>query len=354
MKTIINLPLKIIMLSAILCCTVIQLAAQIQPNAVNADPSAKAISQVPLGQNILGTAILRFRFTNEATSANQTGQIPPNSVRLTISFPGAYAFTSVNAIPKFVVEDADTGPAGVVHLVNNAMIDEGEVVDLLLNVRGILSGATGTVTFNADRVTPVIVANTQTANDNASASFLVTGTLPVTVERFIAEGRQCDAKISWTASGEVGIDHYEVEMSNDASARYVTVGNIAANGGDRAQTNYTFNYKMQGNSTHLFRLKIVSIDGSIKYSYIARINSGCAAQNDVILIYPSPARDRVTLNITDRALINTKAMIYDANGKRLSTFVITDNTVNVNISSFSSGVYFVKLTNGQNIKFIKE
>jgi hypothetical protein len=327
--------------------------AQIPANAVNADPSAKAISQVPLGQNILGTAVLRFRFTNEATSTNATGQIPANSVRLTISFPGQYAYTSVNSIPKFVVEDFDNGAFGVVHLVNNAMIDEGEVVDLQLNVRGLVTGS-GTVTFNSDRVTPVIVGNTQTANDNASATFLVTGTLPVTLSSFTASGQQCNAKLSWKTSAEINIDHFEVEMSNDGTGNYTRIGSVAATGGTGLEANYNFNYSMQNENTHLFRLKIVGKDGKVVYSYIARINSGCKQAKDVVLLYPSPARSTITLNVSDMSLINTRASLFSANGKKLTDFIITGNTVNVNISKYSAGVYFVKLTNGVSVRFVKE
>ncbi|MCP9753334.1 T9SS type A sorting domain-containing protein [Ferruginibacter sp. HRS2-29] len=353
MKPIIRSSAGILLTGLLLFITQPRLYAQIPPNAVNADPSAKAISQVPLGQNILGTAVLRFRFTNEATSTNATGQIPANSVRLTISFPGQYAYTSVNAIPKFVVEDFDNGAFGVVHLVNNAMIDEGEVVDLQLNVRGLVSGS-GTVTFNSDRVTPVIVGNTQTANDNASATFTVTGTLPITLERFTASGQQCNVKLSWATSAELNIDHFEVEMSNDGNGNYTRIGSVASTGGAGLEAAYNFNYTMQNENTHLFRLKIVGKDGKVVHTYIARINSGCKQGKDVVLLYPSPASSTVTLNVSDMSLINTRASIFSANGKKLTDFIITGNTVNVNISKYSSGVYFVKLSNGVSVRFVKD
>ncbi len=357
MKTLLTTHIRLLLAALMIFCTQYSLSAQIPPNAVNADPSAKAISQVPLGANINSTAVIRFRFTNEATSSNQTGQIPPNSVRLTISFPTAFAYTSVNSIPKFVVEDFETGPAGTVHLVNNAMIDEAEVVDLQLNVHGLVINSSGTVTFNADRITPVTVANTQTGNDNASASFLVTGTLPVTLESFTAENQQCNAKINWSTSAEIAIDHYDVEMSNDGGNRFArigTVNSIVSGETTGGRSNYTFNYTMQNNNPYLFRLKIYGKNGTVTYSYIARINAGCGPAKDMILLYPSPTRTNFTLNVNDKSLLNTTATIFDVNGKRINTFIITANTVNVNVGTLSSGVYFVKMSNGSNVKFVKE
>ena len=325
--------------------------AQIPPNAVNADPSAKAISQVPLGMNISGNAVLKFKFTNEASSTNSTGQIPANSVRLTISFPGQYAYTSANSIPKFVVEDFDDQAFGVVHLVNNALILEGEVIDLLLNVRGTQTG-TGTVTFNTDRVTPIIVANTQTANDNASSSFTTLSILPVSLLSFNAQSNQCTASLTWKTASEQDLDHYDVEVSKD-NMGFTKITRVNAASDATLTHTYNTNYEMQGSNPYLFRLKMVDKNGKFTYSYVARINNGCSSVKEVILIYPSPARSSFTLNVTDDALINTKASIYDVNGKRISDFMLTGNTTNVNIEKLLPGIYMVKFSNGANSKFVK-
>lgn len=327
--------------------------AQIASNAVNADPSAKAVSQVPLGANIFQTAVLKFRFSNESTATNGTGQIPANSVRLTISFPGQFAYTSVNSIPKFVVEDFDNNPFGVIHLINNALIDEGEVVDLLLNVRGVQAGS-GSVTFNSDRTTPVIVANTQTSNDNSSATYLVTGTLPVTLESFGAQGQNCTAKLNWATTAELNINHYDVELSTEANETFTKVGSLNAQSAQGGRNTYSFSYMMESGKTHIFRLKIVAKDGSIKYSYVARINGGCSQTDNATLLYPSPTKSRFTLNVTDPSLTNTMAIIYDASGKRITGFIITSANVHVNVERLIPGVYIVKLATGSNVKFIKE
>lgn len=327
--------------------------AQIPSNAVNADPSAKSISQYPLSPNILETAVLQFKFTNEATSANATGQIPANSVRITISFPGQFAYVSANAIPKFFVEDYELGAYGVVHLVNNQMIDEGEVVDLLLNVRGVTIGS-GTVTFNVDRTTPVRVANTQTANDNASSSFLVTGTLPVSIEKFTAENQGCQAKISWSTNGERDIAFYELEMSNANDLIYQKIAVYPAQANSNGKANYFHNYLMKSNASILFRLKIVHQNGMVSYSPIARISGGCSGIKETMLLYPSPTKSTFTFNFSDASLINTKALVFNAQGKQVRAFILSQHSVLVNVSQLSPGMYFVKLKNGENVKFIKD
>lgn len=325
---------------------------QIPPNAVNADPAARAITQVPLGSIIVGTAVLKFRFTNEATSTDNTGQIPVNSVRLTISFPGQYAFTSINDIPKFALEDADTAPYGVVHLVNNQVILEGEVLDLLLNVRGITMG-TGAVTFNTDRVTPITVANLLTSNDNSSGSFTTTGTLPVSITDFSAQKQNCTANLSWKTANETNISSYVVEMSNDRGATYSAIGTVNAANSDGERT-YQLTYQMNNNNAYLYRIKIVELSGGYSYSTVARISSGCGKANNEVLAYPSPAKSTVTLSVGNDALINTKASLLDVAGKTHMNFIITANTKSIDITKLPPGMYVIRLEDGSSARFMKQ
>lgn len=343
---------KATLISAILLCTSIAAKAQIAANAVNADPSAKSITQVPLGSNINGMAVMKFKFTNEATSVNLTGQIPANSVRLTISFPGQYTYHSVNSIPKFVVEDAETTPFGVVHLVNNALILEGEVVDLLLNVKGVTPGS-GTVTFNADRITPIIVGNTQTSNDNASSIFVTIGVLPLKLLGFNVQKQDCTADLVWKTANEENVAGFEVEMSNDNGASFTVVEKVAASNGNSYNT-YSYRYQMQGNAAYLFRLRIIGKGGDVTYSTIARLNAGCSSDKNTVQVYPSPARSVITLNITDQSLVNSKATVIDVNGKVHMSFNITGTTMKAPVDKLPAGIYIIRLVNGAAVKFMKE
>lgn len=326
--------------------------AQIPANAVNADPAAKAISQQPLGSVIVGNGVLKFRFINEATSTNNTGQIPANSVRLTISFPGQYAYTSVNSIPKFAVEDADTNPFGVVHLVNNDLILEGEVIDLLLNVRTIVVGS-GAVTFNSDRVSPITVANLLTSNDNSTATFSTTTVLPVSLVDFSAQKQNCMARLSWKTVGEINIDNYVLEMSNDRGETYTGIQTFTA-GNSSGERTYNTTYQMSNNNVYLYRIRINELSGNYSYSSVARISSGCGNASSEVLLYPSPAASTVTLTVSDTKLINSKASVVDITGKIHMNFIINANTKNIDVSKLSPGMYMIRLEDGSNARFMKQ
>jgi len=335
--------------------------AQIPANAVNADPSAKAISQVPLGANINGSAVLRFRFTNEATSVNATGQIPPNSVRLTISFPGQFSYTSVNAIPKFTVEDADNQPFGVLHLVNNTLIAEGEVVDLLINVRGTQLGS-GTVTFNADRVIPITVANLLTSNDNALANFTTTSvsTLPINISAFTATANSCDAAISWTVATEnSSLAYTEVQQSVNGTD-FKTVYTLSAG----ANTTGNHSVKVtQASKIAYYRLRTVDKSGGELYSETRTVKTDCSTGVRKISVVPSIFTTTATvLFTTDEAKGASTVTVQDIYGrvviKANANIVQGTNSISLNTSVLSTNTYYIKITGkdwtSDVIKVIKE
>ena len=196
------------------------------------------------------------------------------------------------------MEDADTEP-NVLFTVNNALILEGEVLDLLLNVRTIVVGA-GTVTFNSDRVSPITVANLLTSNDNSSAVFSTTTVLPVNLVDFNVQKQNCTANLSWKITAETNIDNYVVEMSNDRGATYTAVQTIDASNSSGERT-YSSNYQMTNNNAYLYRILINELSGSYTYSPVARIGTGCGKGNEV-MVYPSPAISNVTWSISDENL----------------------------------------------------
>lgn len=345
--------LKTLCLSAaIAIASINSVEAQIPANAVAADPSAKSVTQVPLSSVIIGDAVLKFKFTNENSSTNNTGQIPAGSVRLTISFPGNFYYLSPNDIPKFIIEDADPNPFGTVHLVNNALILENEIIDLLLNVRATsTTSSAGAVTFNSDRTTPIRVANLSTANDNSTSSFTTQVVLPVSLVDFKAEQQGCSAMVSWKTNSEVNVKNYTVQASTDNGFSFTEAGVKAALNNNRENT-YLLNFTMDGASTYFYRLKITDNDGQIKYSDIFKLKSTCGKAGG-INVFPSPATSIINLSVTDPAMINKRVAIIDVAGRIYQSFNLTSNYEMVSVENLPKGIYILRFENGQSTKFVK-
>jgi len=85
-------------------------------------------------------------------------------------------------------------------------------------------------------------------------------------------------------------------------------------------------------------------------------NVGIKSYSSVLRLYPNPAKNE--LRITNYELRDGVIEIYDVYGKKISSHHLISSSSHhlINISSLSSGVYFVTLTNEQNVyiqRFIK-
>lgn len=70
-------------------------------------------------------------------------------------------------------------------------------------------------------------------------------------------------------------------------------------------------------------------------------------------IFPTPAKNQITISFDQNLLENTTCHIYDINGKEVWNSVLLNNQYKVDISSFAKGIYYVKI-NEVSKTFIKE
>ena len=71
------------------------------------------------------------------------------------------------------------------------------------------------------------------------------------------------------------------------------------------------------------------------------------------IVYPNPTPGRVTILVGDNALVGTMAVLYDVNGRLLENIKITASSQPVDLSRYVNGVYFIKLSNNEVLKIIK-
>lgn len=61
---------------------------------------------------------------------------------------------------------------------------------------------------------------------------------------------------------------------------------------------------------------------------------------DAVSIYPNPASDNVVVS----APIGSQVVITDIGGRRLSEFKVSGKTIDIDVSSYNSGLYLVQIT----------
>lgn len=140
-------------------------------------------------------------------------------------------------------------------------------------------------------------------------------------------------------------------MSNEVNASYqwlsCTITNTPINGANDREfiANENGNYAV-----------VISKEGCEKISTSVTIMSVGVDElknNNGVLVYPNPFVDNIKL-VFDKLENNASISIYDVSGKELYHYnKINTLTTKLDLSSFSSGIYFVRSNNGEEQQLIK-
>lgn len=171
--------------------------------------------------------------------------------------------------------------------------------------------------------------------------------LPVTLLKFYGNLNNNIARINWSVSSETNMNKYVVERSTDA-IQFVGIANVNALNRGQLVTDYAINDNIAGiNSDKIYyRLKIVELNGGIKYSNIISFKLNGIKQG--IVVNPNPAVSFFTLKINATKESQAAIRVLDFAGRTvinqnnrvlsgLNTFTFT------NISHFSAGTYTVQV-----------
>jgi hypothetical protein len=173
--------------------------------------------------------------------------------------------------------------------------------------------------------------------------------VPVTLTAFRASPQAGNIACDWQTQVEYNCKEFVVERSSD-TAPFVPIGTVAAAGFSSMPLNYQFTDwgAMERQSDYLFyRLKIIDWDGHVQYSSIVSIR---IKQQPLVLLYPNPVTEKLTLDFT--ALVSGHGMLtlYDAGGraclKQRTFYTKGRNQIDLPISFLPAGLYTLSMTGG--------
>jgi hypothetical protein len=217
--------------------------------------------------------------------------------------------------------------------------------------------ATGTPTGNA--ITP--------ANSALFTSFSkfvlankVGGSNPLPVELISFDGVSANSHntIFWRSAVEVNFKHYELESSEDG-VNFNKIATIQPIGNQTSINSYEyldFNYFKP---ITYYRLKMVDLDNTFKYSNVIAIEYGSSKENK-ITIYPNPASDELYISLRTSNQKNAIINIFDMYGRVMHQQTVDlsngfENTY-INTANFASGTYIVNViysdSKSENLKVI--
>ena len=158
----------------------------------------------------------------------------------------------------------------------------------------------------------------------------------------------------WTTTNEVNVSNFGVQRSADGK-NFVTIGKVEAK--NKTTNEYQFNDELRDLESSIknlyYRLQMVDKDGKMSYSVIKEIRLN-QLTNQLINIYPNPAKNEVTIDRKWSAFTKENIVISDVAGKVVSTFQLTAPIQKIDIDKLTNGVYIMRFENGERLKLIKQ
>lgn len=199
------------------------------------------------------------------------------------------------------------------------------------------------------------VGNTETLRPGEIKSTFLSSVLPVTWLYFKGKNLGKDNLLEWATANEQNTNKFILERSADGNS-FATIGSRNAAGNSSVTTYYDYtdrNVDRLRQDILYYRLKQTDINGAYKYSNIVRLRVNSQGKENSI-VYPNPTRGQITIALGDKSLLGTEAILFDANGRLLKRFKIEAETQMIDISQYVNGIYFIRLSDKEVLKIVKQ
>ena len=181
----------------------------------------------------------------------------------------------------------------------------------------------------------------------------ISGILPVSLVNFDAQRNGRVNDISWRTLQEINTSRFIVERSTDGGRNYSPIGQVAAAGNSSTERNYTYIDAAPVKGFNYYRLRIVDLDNTFKYSIVRTVKNLGAAD---FSFAPNPVQQQMKIKLdadkSDKGFIS----ITDMSGRQVYSSKINiqegSNTIYVEAGKFAPGSYIIKvqLTNDKLIQ----
>jgi trimeric autotransporter adhesin len=214
-----------------------------------------------------------------------------------------------------------------------------------------ITGGTASAVPTSVKTTHGLFGYVLTADITSFSSFFFANsgftTLPTTLLTFTGNLLNKSASLKWTTGSEINTATYVIERSTDGS-NFGAIGSVAANGSTTA-ISYSYMDNDAGDQpTHLlfYRLRMVDMDGSYKYSNSITISlAGIAGR---VVLSPNPTTGDTKVSITTAADGMAEWKLTDNAGRIVLQSTVQlrkgNNSITIKAGKLSTGLYYLTVS----------
>jgi len=155
--------------------------------------------------------------------------------------------------------------------------------------------------------------------------------------------------LKWSTQNEINVDRFEIEASDEEENAFTTIGKMNLNNSRSSNHEYEFKHALNANKTMYYRLKMIDIDNTYKYSKIivadhSNKNETFYLKNNLVENEIEFIKQEVSLDIE----------IYNLNGTRVKKVRVPSAENKILFNDVPAGMYLLRNNlNADVFKFIK-
>lgn len=175
--------------------------------------------------------------------------------------------------------------------------------------------------------------------------------LPVELISFNASSEGSHNSVDWKSAVETNFNHYELESSEDG-INFTKISTVNPMGNIATLNNYNYLDFNPYIPITYYRLKMVDLDYTFKYSQVIAVENG-SNKTVTLVVFPNPASNELYVKLSAPNEKTATIDIKDILGrtiylKTLELSQTADNTY-INTFNFASGTYIVNVLAGNSI-----
>ncbi len=179
------------------------------------------------------------------------------------------------------------------------------------------------------------------------------GTLPVKLIEFKVISNATEVTLSWKTATEINSSHFDIERSSDGKI-WSSQGTVKAAGNIGVDQSYSFSDESPNSGANHYRLKIVDNDGKFEYSAIRSVNFTSSALN--VVAGPNPAYSFLNISVSAPGNEPYRLRLINRSGQVVfdQKYAMSGNRVQLNVSNYADGTYFLEVTNNSGVRQISK
>ena len=186
------------------------------------------------------------------------------------------------------------------------------------------------------------------STNNGVGAYQTFTPVPVELNSFAADVRDRSVELRWSTATESNSSLFRIERSSTETENWTVAADVRAAGTSTEKKDYSFVDNNLSSGKYLYRLKMIDLDGTYKYSSTVEVEIGVPSVFALSQNYPNPFNPSTRINYQIPVDANVTIELFDITGQKIATLLSQDlkagyHTLEISGLKLASGMYIYRM-----------